>query len=230
MTVTFFATGYLGNESRLIPLLLQELGKKDWKGKLYFQFVDLEYTAQKTNTIVNRTPSKEVQSAYIATAVVCEVVGGALIFSGARSPDKQKRRFCVTSGVILMAIGIIVGSQAFVKRTETQEGPAQIKGDIFEAIQGAQTTIQQNLVRGITIDTHYFPSDVDCQKKGKQTDLLVGYDIGNSLKYFRSLQENLLSNQGTAVVVGKDQEGPFMLGARGKEDTLRRLNWTTIGT
>jgi len=225
ITVTFFATGYLGNENRLISLILKELGKEGWKGKLYFQFVDPEYTARKTNAIVGSSPSKKVQWGYLVTAGVCEIAGIAAIGYGMKSSDKEKRNVCIVSGAILMALGIIVGSQAFVEGEEDQKGSAQMKGNIFEAVQGTQTTMQQSLSRGITIQSQYFPSGTDCQKEGKRTDLLVGYDIGNTLEDFRSLKENSLSGKGIAIVVGKDQNGTFMLGARGIKDALRRMNW-----
>jgi len=213
----------------LIPWILKELGKEGWKGKLYFQFVDPEYIARKTNAIVGRPPSKKVQWGYIVTAGVCEIAGIAVIRCGIKSSDKQKRNACIVGGVLLMALGIIFGSHAFVEGKKDQKESPQMKGDIFEAVQGVQTTMQQSLPRGITIHTQYFPSGTICQQEGKQTDLVVGYDIGNNLGDFRSLKENSLSGKGTAIIVGKDPNGPFMLAARGSKDVLRRLNWTATG-
>ena len=85
LTLTFFASGYLLQDCKLLAEVLQELGRKNWMGQVNVQFIDLKYAASR----VEKEASSNGISGYKAGAAVFGVAGVASLAFACTQKNKE---------------------------------------------------------------------------------------------------------------------------------------------
>ncbi|MCB1110554.1 MAG: hypothetical protein KDK64_06190 [Chlamydiia bacterium] len=228
ITVVFFASGALRNESRLIPLILKQLHDSGWQGTLNLHFVDPKYVVQRTERIRVQVQGK-VSPEYMVVATTCGAVGlGALGYGCFSKGDSKVRSISVGGGILLIILAIYLGVQAQAQTTfeEKEVTRVELNEEATASIRGTLGRAKQYLGKGMTLHTEFFGSQADCSQS---IDLLLGYDIGSFLGDFQKLQQAHLSLMGDAILAAKvgppGQMGtPVLLTASGKEG-LQQIVW-----
>ena len=213
LQVTFFASGLLLNELNLLKILLHDLQEKGWEGELCLQFVDTKYATDGPTPIqkvwediqIGGDASVEI---YTSLAALSGIVGtGALCYGIA-----QKKRQYAIGGVSALSAAGLFGYFASESMKQRANGPlgyavkeiTMKDRDAVEALKAMHQEMESFGDLGMKITTEFFASDVDCVDRGTKSDLLLGYDIEDTLPIVRGLYPRLIKEAGETIAVTKN--------------------------
>ncbi len=203
ITLAIFASGYLLQDCELLDRLFGDDRLKNWAGTLNIQFIDLNYQVNDVQQVqTNIRASTSVDWSKMVPAIVLGICGGASGIYAANANDKKARNVAIVAGIILIIGAIILGGMALDKRSGAIS-ELNIKDPIMKTIDQFLNAIEQQTPLKLHID--FFPNADVCIEKNRKSDVVLGYDIENTLAIFENLKHSNLKSDGKVIVVTKEK-------------------------
>lgn len=231
VTVTFFASGYLLQDVRLLNTLLSDY-TKNWKGNLCFQFIDLHYEMINVENLANTVSNKDKKGLNLPLLLsACIASGVGMKFLSADDKQNKNKNLMIGGGLIILAL--ILGYYSLPKEKKEEEKDSQRlpqafmkKSDIEEAIKACLAEVKEMLSEGISLNTSFFSCAEDYIATQGTSDLVIGYDIEDSLKFLDALRKKVLNKTGFAIAMTKQPdvthgEVPVLFSAKGSNEDLK---------
>lgn len=218
ITLTFFASGYLLLDYMVLIPLLKLAHMHRYKGTINLQFVDTKYAAKEV-PVENRD---ELMLGAVATGLAAT---GSGVFA-AKSENKRDRNLGLL-GTLLFGFGsIALGIAAAQTETEYNDKKAE------KAIKSFKREIKElTSYSKFEVTSLFFASVEECIGRGKESDMILGYDIEASRAAIDSLRKKVSHpNSGTITMAKIEGDVPLLSIAHGSNGDWKREKLITKKT